>query len=119
MITNPKDFFEQFQNFIEEVVNRLIKRKGNNGTVSNYETVSFSSVINADAPNAIEANADINVENGEIGTAWRKVVRANADISVSLGDGWKWSNDEKPTIKNGYFLIFIWCGRSGIASILK
>ena len=122
MIKNPQDFYEQFQNFIEEVTNqlfRLVKRKGSNGIVSNFETVGTVSEVGANSPNASEADASLFVLDGEVGTAWRKVVRANSELTVSLGGSWTWENGVTPSIKTGDFLIFNWCGRSGIASILK
>ena len=91
---------------------------GNRGLLAGYETSGTATTINADSPDSSEANSDVTVASGSAGTAWTKVVRITASVTVTLSSSWEWAGREAPTISAGGVLVLCWCGNGGVANFV-
>ena len=111
-----------------------IPKTGDRGVLAGYETLSWGSVVNQDAPDFQfitldefeEFGVGLTVENGSAGTAWIKVVVVmygsemigGSGFNVTLGERWIWKSFETPVI-TGYgtmgYLVCVWQGASGVA----
>ena len=89
---------------------------GNRGQLAGYELIGTSSTISETSADACQTGSNVTINNGTAGTAWTKIVRLTAAVTVTIGTNWKWVNDEPPTIVAGGILICTWCGDGGIAS---
>ena len=92
---------------------------GNRGSLAGYEAVSSTSTINNSSADSNEVSSNVTIQNGTSGTAWTKIVRLTAAVSVTIGSKWKWINGETPTIVAGGILVCTWCGSGGIVSFLS
>ena len=91
---------------------------GARGSLAGYETVGSATTINATCADCSEVSSNITVSNGTSGTAWTKIVRVTAAVTVTLGSNWKWAGNEAPTITAGGIFLFCWCGSAGIANFM-
>ena len=98
--------------------NYLVK-SGSRGLVAGYETSGTETTINANSPDSNEVNSDVTVANGSVGTAWTKVVRIAANVTVTLSPAWEWAGHEAPTISAGGILVLCWCGNGGVANFVS
>ena len=96
-----------------------LAKSGNRGVLAGYETSGTTTAIDANSPDSNEANSDVTVANGSVGTAWTKVVRITANVTVTLGSAWEWVGREAPTISAGGVLVLCWCGNGGVANFVS
>lgn len=94
-------------------------KSGNRGLLAGYEYSGDSTTINAESPDSNEANSNVIVEIGADGTAWTKVVRITANVTVTLNPAWEWVGREVPEITAGGLLVLCWCGNGGVASFVS
>ena len=97
----------------------LVSKSGNRGLLAGYEASGTATTINADSPDSNETNSDVTVANGSTGTAWTKVVRITANVTVTLSPAWEWAGREAPTISAGGVLVLCWCGNGGVANFVS
>ena len=61
----------------------------------------------------------ITVPDGTFSTAWVKRVGLNqANVSITLGDNWKWKGGVAPVTKAKSMLVLRWCTNFGVAEIV-
>ena len=111
-----------------------IPKVGNRGELAGFESAYVNGapdnfVINQDSADVFRMNGDygcnVIVEQGVVGTSWTKTVflkrssfYQSGGISISLGNGWAWVNDELPAVENNSLLVLHWCNDVGIASMV-
>ena len=104
--------------WVSPVLATGIPMTGDRGSLAGYETIGSATTINATCADCSEVSSNITVSNGTSGTAWTKLVRVTAAVTVSLGTNWKWAGNEAPTITAGGICFFCWCGSAGIANFM-
>lgn len=92
---------------------------GNRGQLAGYETSGTATTINADSPDSNQAGTNVTVANGSANTAWTKVVRLTATVTVTLGSAWQWAGGEAPEISTGGVVVLCWCGDGGVANFVS
>lgn len=98
MIKNPKDFYEQFQNFIEEVAIKYLKlqeqggvkgEKGEKGDPFTFEDFTPEQLESLRGPQGLPGRDGLDGKdgsNGSDGATFKPTVNANGDLS--------WTNDQ-------------------------
>ena len=97
----------------------FVMATGARGLLAGYESCGGDKDISQSSPDSNEANVNITVANGQTGTAWTKVVRVTANVSVTLRPAWEWAGGEAPEITAGGFLVLCWCGNGGVANFVS
>ena len=97
----------------------LVNKGGNRGQLAGYETVGTATTINADSPDSNQVSTKVTVANGSAGTAWTKVIRLTAAVTVTLGSAWQWAGGEVPETSAGGVIVLCWCGDGGVANFVS
>ena len=92
---------------------------GNRGQLAGYETSGTATTINADSPDSNQVSTKVTVANGSAGTAWTKVIRLTAAVTVTLGSAWQWAGGEVPETSAGGVIVLCWCGDGGVANFVS
>lgn len=92
---------------------------GNRGQLAGYETSGTATTINASSPDSNQVGTNVTVANGSANTAWTKVVRLTAAVTVTLGSAWQWAGGEVPETSAGGVIVLCWCGDGGVANFVS
>lgn len=97
----------------------VVKKSGSRGQLAGYETSGTATTINASSPDSNQVGSNVTVANGSAGTAWTKVVRLTAAVTVTLGSAWQWVGGEVPVTSAGGVIVLCWCGDGGVANFVS
>ena len=97
----------------------LVNKSGNRGQLAGYETSGTATTINANSPDSNQVGTNVTVANGSANTAWTKVVRLTAAVTVTLGSAWQWAGGEVPETSVGGVIVLCWCGDGGVANFVS